>query len=84
MYDLSAICYIHIFLLHIRHVPVSSSRKINLNQLSFSWITAVMAKKTFETALAKLEQITDELENGELSLDASLKKFNEGINVLVN
>ncbi|WP_457577901.1 exodeoxyribonuclease VII small subunit [Desulfomarina sp.] len=38
-----------------------------------------MAKKTFETALARLEQITDELEDGELSLDASLKKFNEGI-----
>ncbi|BCL60235.1 hypothetical protein DGMP_09280 [Desulfomarina profundi] len=38
-----------------------------------------MAKKTFETALARLEQITDELEDSELSLDASLKKFNEGI-----
>ncbi len=38
-----------------------------------------MAKKTFETALSRLEQITDELETGDLSLDASLKKFDEGI-----
>lgn len=38
-----------------------------------------MAKKTFESALTRLEQITDEMEAGELSLDNSLKKFNEGI-----
>lgn len=38
-----------------------------------------MAKKTFEAALARLEQITEELENGDLSLEASLKKFDEGI-----
>ena len=38
-----------------------------------------MAKKNFETALAKLEQITEELENGELSLEKSLEKFNEGM-----
>ncbi len=38
-----------------------------------------MAKKTFESALARLEKITEELEDGDLSLEASLKKFNEGI-----
>lgn len=38
-----------------------------------------MARKTFETALSRLEQITQELEDGELSLDKSLKKFDEGI-----
>lgn len=38
-----------------------------------------MAKKTFESALARLEQITEELEDGELSLENSLKKFDEGI-----
>ena len=38
-----------------------------------------MAKKTFEAALARLEQITEELEDGELSLENSLKKFDEGI-----
>jgi len=38
-----------------------------------------MAKKTFESALARLEQITQEMETGELSLDNSLKKFDEGI-----
>lgn len=38
-----------------------------------------MAKKTFEQALARLEQITAELESGELSLEKSLEKFNEGM-----
>lgn len=32
-----------------------------------------MAKETFENALARLEQITDELENGDLSLDKNGK-----------
>lgn len=41
-----------------------------------------MAKKTFESALAKLEKITAELEDGELSLDNSLKKFDEGIQLI--
>ncbi len=38
-----------------------------------------MAKKTFEEALAGLEQITKDLEDGNLSLELSLKKFDEGI-----
>jgi len=38
-----------------------------------------MSKKSFEEALASLEQITLELENGDLSLEKSLKKFDEGI-----
>ena len=38
-----------------------------------------MAKKTFENALTRLEQITDELETGDLSLEKSLEKFNEGM-----
>lgn len=38
-----------------------------------------MAKKTFESALQRLEEITRELEDGELSLENSLKKFDEGI-----
>lgn len=38
-----------------------------------------MAKKNFENALARLEQITAELEAGDLGLDKSLDKFNEGI-----
>jgi exodeoxyribonuclease VII small subunit len=41
-----------------------------------------MAKPTFENALARLEQLTGELESGELSLDASLKKFDEGIKLV--
>ena len=42
-------------------------------------IRLIMAKKTFEAALARLEQITEELADGELSLESSLKKFDEGI-----
>jgi exodeoxyribonuclease VII small subunit len=38
-----------------------------------------MAKKSFEEALARLEEITAELEDGDLSLEKSLKKFDEGI-----
>jgi exodeoxyribonuclease VII small subunit len=41
--------------------------------------TFTMAKKTFEAALARLEQITNDLEDGDLSLENSLKKFDEGI-----
>ena len=43
------------------------------------WNCAEMAKKTFESALTQLEKITRELEKGELSLENSLKKFDEGI-----
>jgi exodeoxyribonuclease VII small subunit len=38
-----------------------------------------MAKKSFEASLARLEELTGELEDGELSLEKSLKKFEEGI-----
>ncbi|MEN8199714.1 MAG: exodeoxyribonuclease VII small subunit [Thermodesulfobacteriota bacterium] len=41
-----------------------------------------MAKRTFENALNKLEQITTELEDGDLSLEKSLKKFDEGIGLV--
>ncbi len=38
-----------------------------------------MAKKTFEEALERLETITRELEDGDISLEDSLKKFDEGV-----
>ncbi len=41
-----------------------------------------MAKKNFESALQRLEQITSELEEGEPSLDTCLKKFDEGIELV--
>ncbi|MCI5222842.1 MAG: exodeoxyribonuclease VII small subunit [Candidatus Electrothrix sp. AR4] len=41
-----------------------------------------MAKRTFENALTKLDQITTELEQGELGLDKSLKKFDEGVQLV--
>ena len=38
-----------------------------------------MTKKSFEEALDQLEQITKDLEEGDLSLEDSLKHFDEGI-----
>ena len=38
-----------------------------------------MKKKSFEEALAKLEQITKELEEGNIPLEESLKYFDEGV-----
>lgn len=40
-----------------------------------------MEEINFEEAMKKLEQITAELEKGDLSLDESVKKFEEGINL---
>ncbi len=37
-----------------------------------------MSGKKFETSLQKLEKIVSEMESGELSLDDSLKYFEEG------
>jgi exodeoxyribonuclease VII small subunit len=42
----------------------------------------LMAKRTFENALTKLDQITTELEQGELGLDKSLQKFDEGVQLV--
>jgi len=38
-----------------------------------------MAEKKFEVALARLEEIVQKLEKGDLPLDESLKYFEEGI-----
>ena len=38
-----------------------------------------MAEKKFETALARLDEIVQELEKGELPLEQSLKLFEEGV-----
>ena len=38
-----------------------------------------MATEKFETALKKLEELVKKLEGGELSLDDSLKAFEEGV-----
>jgi len=38
-----------------------------------------MAKRSFEESLERLERITEELESGNLSLEESLKKFDEGV-----
>ena len=36
-------------------------------------------KETFEQALARLEEIAERLERGDLALDESLKKYEEGV-----
>jgi len=38
-----------------------------------------MVELKFEEALKKLEKIVEDLENGDLSLDEALKKYQEGI-----
>lgn len=38
-----------------------------------------MAKQTFEKALEQLEKIVQEMEDGELTLENALKKFEEGV-----
>jgi exodeoxyribonuclease VII small subunit len=37
------------------------------------------SKPTFEKAMKQLEQIVDELEDGDLPLEKALKKFEEGV-----
>jgi exodeoxyribonuclease VII small subunit len=41
--------------------------------------THTMAEKKFEASLARLEDIVQELEKGDLGLEQSLKLFEEGI-----
>jgi len=41
-----------------------------------------MARERFEEALKKLEDIVARMETGELSLDESLKAFEEGIRLI--
>lgn len=38
-----------------------------------------MAKQSFEESLERLEEITREMERGDLPLESSLKKFDEGM-----
>jgi exodeoxyribonuclease VII small subunit len=37
------------------------------------------AKKSFEAAISQLEEVVQKLEKGELSLDASIEVFQQGI-----
>jgi len=41
-----------------------------------------MAEQSFEKSLERLEKIVSELENGELSLDEALKRYEEGIKLV--
>jgi exodeoxyribonuclease VII small subunit len=41
-----------------------------------------MTEKKFEEAMERLENIVESLENGDLSLDESLKIFEEGMNLV--
>lgn len=40
-----------------------------------------MSKENFEDSMKKLEEIVTELENGNLNLDESVNKFEEGIKI---
>ena len=40
-----------------------------------------MSKENFEETMTKLEEIVTELENGNLNLDDSVVKFEEGMNI---
>ena len=40
-----------------------------------------MSKENFEESMKKLESIVVELENGNLNLDESVKKFEEGMKI---
>jgi exodeoxyribonuclease VII small subunit len=41
-----------------------------------------MAEKKFEEAMERLEQVVEDLESGKLSLEDSLKIFEEGMNLV--
>jgi exodeoxyribonuclease VII small subunit len=41
-----------------------------------------MAQKKFEEAMKRLEKIVQELEDGDLSLEGSLKNFEEGMQLV--
>jgi len=41
-----------------------------------------MAEQNFEKSLERLEKIVGELEDGQLSLDEALKKYEEGIKLV--
>jgi exodeoxyribonuclease VII small subunit len=40
-----------------------------------------MPRQTFESGIERLEAIVEELEDGDLTLDDALKKFQEGIKI---
>jgi exodeoxyribonuclease VII small subunit len=73
------------------HTKVFFERRCSLNDIAIykkivavpilvtQSIVKIMAKKKFEESLNRLEIITNELESGNLSLEDSLKIFDEGI-----
>jgi exodeoxyribonuclease VII small subunit len=63
----------------IRSPVVLAGKQRRFNDLFHSPNPSDMAQKTFEAAMARLEQLTEELESGDISLDKSLKKFDEGV-----
>ena len=59
-----------------------------LNGPTCPWMEQLMNRRfimsediNFEDAMKKLEEIADELEKGDLTLDESVKKFEDGINL---
>ena len=50
------------------------------NKISL-YVKGIKMKKSFEEQIEELEQIVQELEKGELSLEDSVNKFEEGIKI---
>ncbi len=62
----------------LRSVFIVSSKKPRTSELDLP-ATAEAAPADFEGSLSELESIVDQLEQGELSLDESLKQFERGV-----
>lgn len=54
-------------------------RWFNMSETSKTEKKAKKGPQNFEATLEKLEQIVEDLEGGELGLDKSIKKFEDGI-----
>jgi exodeoxyribonuclease VII small subunit len=72
----------------VRTIPVLTACKSRILPLTYpavcnnTWIN-MPAKKSvnFEKALAELEKLVEEMEQGNLSLEESLKRFEKGISL---
>jgi exodeoxyribonuclease VII small subunit len=77
--------FLRIKLLNVTYIGLPHSNGSTFKQKIDEKPTRVyknMPKKTFEDSLARLEEISRELEDGELNLETSLKRFEEGIKLV--
>jgi exodeoxyribonuclease VII small subunit len=67
------------FLLICRDLPDIINPSFQIKNLPADGERCTMAEKKFEAAMARLEEIVQELEKGDVALEQSLKLFEEGI-----